>query len=282
MKNKKRIASLLLVLVSFTSKFTGMFLYAEKMYIKLNINGQKVNRFLEIENIKEYDEDGNLIHEKFFNGPIGYIETFYEYDNNGNKLHCIQQSFNGEQLFTDNIWYQYNNKGFLISEKYSERKIITYKYRHKGDKIYGFSSDGWESEYNLDGKLLYRKKKRTGTASFIIGKTSDDIKINQKLTGFDEDFYKYDHNGNLIYSKDFQGQETWIKYNKYGHKGYEKWGYPDNYSEKSYEYDYENNIVYVVSLFGGGSVKKEIHKLEYHKDKKKIKKDIQCLYDFKN
>ena len=104
-----------------------------------------------IEEWFEYDEMGNLIHQK----DSDEREYWYEYDEKGNLVH--EKDFRGRKY-----WYEYDDKGNLIHEKideYYEKKEIWHKYNDEGQKIY--SKDSHETEfwyeYDENGKEICYK-----------------------------------------------------------------------------------------------------------------------------
>ena len=69
-------------------------------YRSFTINGESVNRWVEIDNITEYDAKGNEIHYKNSDG----YEWWSEYDAKGNEIHYKNSD-------GDERWYEYEANG---------------------------------------------------------------------------------------------------------------------------------------------------------------------------
>ena len=74
-------------------------LFADPIYKEFNIDGKKINKWVEVYGISEYEYDskGNMIYEKGSRKD----EVWHEYDSNGNEIH-FKNSIGEEG------WYEYD------------------------------------------------------------------------------------------------------------------------------------------------------------------------------
>ena len=122
--------------------------------------------------------------------------------------------------------------------------------------------------------------------------------IYHKFSGGYEYWYQYDSNGNMVYEKDKKNHEIWNEYDsnnnliyKKDSDGYEIWFEYNielrkiSYSKDSegneswYEYDEYGNTLTHVNKREKDSTNVYVHKLEYHKDGKTLKKDTCYWYE---
>lgn len=96
---------------------TGLFAFAqtpgEKVYKEVNVNGETVFKWLEVDYFTEYDRNGNEIHSKDNNG----YEDWYEYDSNGNIIHSKDNK--GYEK-----WYECDSNGNIIHSKDNKGGMI--------------------------------------------------------------------------------------------------------------------------------------------------------------
>ena len=247
-----------------------LYLPEDKVYIEVEIDGDKVGKWVSINDIKEYDAKGRLlrcnyrynIHEyKYYgdgNKPI-YIENIegassykdlYEYDKHGNMIYEKQRNGSGGEY-----WYEYDKYG----------NVIYMKENNRGEQICTY-----ECKYDSNNKIIYGKKSCY----------CDDGSGNKEYHYENRFWYEYDKNGNKIHEWDSDGNESWYEYNESEKVIYSKfkeaYDRNDRYSQIWYEYDENGNI----------TLKRDdqcvyVHKLEYWEDGKTLKKDT-CYYYEKN
>ena len=144
---------------------------SSKSILRQTIEQKSVSkRKLVFFDVKEYDEEGKLIFEKWNNG----YTCKYLYDEN-NNLTGTEQNNGITTLFLDvdennkiELWsdgrtkhYVYEN-GKLIKEFFSEQDYTEYYYDENGFETSYKSSSGLVSwnEYNEAGLLIYRKNNK--------------------------------------------------------------------------------------------------------------------------
>jgi YD repeat-containing protein len=144
---------------------------SSKSILQQTIEKKSVSkRKLVLFDVKEYDEDGKLIFEKWNDG----FTCKYKYDEN-NNLAGTEQNNGITTLFLDadennkiELWsdgrtkyYVYQN-GKLIKEYFSDSDYTDYYYDENGFETSYKSSSGLVSwnEYNDDGLLVYRKNNK--------------------------------------------------------------------------------------------------------------------------
>jgi len=91
----------------------------EKVYKEVIFDGKKINKWLAVTTIAEYDAKGNEIHTKMAEGT----EWWIEYDDKGNQIH-VRYSDGLEE------WNEYDDKGNLIYEKHSDGNAAPLWRRH--------------------------------------------------------------------------------------------------------------------------------------------------------
>lgn len=155
-------------------------LCAERVYKEIVIDGEKVNRWMEVDTITEYDSEGREVRRQLeFNGSITTWER------NGNMT--IEKSVQTSQ--------DYSSK----DESYIDENIGRVIYwEHEYSGTYGSGKTETWYEYDSRGNEIHRIEKNSER-----GDTETYIKI------------QYDDKGNMIYSKSsnrYGEQETWITY----------------------------------------------------------------------
>lgn len=182
MKFKKIICTVFIILAG-TALFATEI--GDKVYMEVEIDGDKVGKWVTFCVIEEYDANGWLIYENSFNE-----ETRYERDKYGSKIY--QKSPDGSE-----IWFEpkYNKNNKLIYRKSSTGIEEWLEYDKNGEMIHYKKSDGTEEWYEYDSK---------GNCIHI--KQSDGIEV----------WKEYDNKGNLVHTKRSNGLEFWDKYDKTG------------------------------------------------------------------
>ena len=230
----------------------------ERLYKEVVVDGQKVNKWVEVGSISIYDEKGNKIHEEKSNSD----EYWYEYDAKNNLIH--EKIFSGHEWFEEN-WFEYGAKGSKIHEKRTKKYFPT-------------NEERWY-EYDNNGKLLSEKNSLNTTVKFFENDANGNI-VHEYLSSNDYDcWYEYDNNGNLIHKK-YDGYsmigEEWYEYDAKGNKIYEK---ADNNFlgkiETKIEYNTKGELIHLKQtgekqIFGG-----ELWVEYEYGENEKIKKSIE-------
>ena len=180
MKFKKIICIVFIFLVG-TAVFATEI--GDKVYMEVEIDGDKVGKWVAFCIIEEYDVNGWLIYENGFNK-----ETRYERDKYGSKIY--EKLSDGSETWFEPK-YDKNNK--LIYRKSSTGIEEWFEYDKNGKMIHCKKSDGTEEWYEYDSK-----------GNRIRTKRSDSIEI----------WYEYDNKGTLVHIKASDGYEVWYKYDK--------------------------------------------------------------------
>jgi len=95
---------LFLIIIFFLSNIT---IQAQAIYKEFVINDVKMNFWVKLYKLEEFDINGNLIHEKYKDD-----ETWYKYDINCNLI-------NRKESYGYNEWYEYDTNNNLIHYKAS-------------------------------------------------------------------------------------------------------------------------------------------------------------------
>ena len=179
---KKIICTVFIILVSTALSATEI---GDKVYMEIEIDGDKVGKWVTFCVIEEYDANGWLIYENSLNE-----ETRYERNKYGSKIY--QKSSDGSE-----IWFEpkYNKNNKLIYRKSSTGIEEWFEYDKNGNNIHHKKSDGAEEWYEYDSK-----------GNRIRAKQSDGFEI----------WREYDNKGNLVHVKTSDGRELWYKYDKTG------------------------------------------------------------------
>lgn len=165
MKLYKQIICTVFIILAGTAVFASE--VGDKVYMEVEIDGDKVGKWVTFSAIKEYDINGSIIYRNYFNENTGDCseiwfelkydknnnliyqedsegtEEWLEYDKNGNMIHS-KQSTGAE------FWREYDSKGNCIHEERPDGIESCMEYDSKGNRIYEKSSDGYEVWYKYD------------------------------------------------------------------------------------------------------------------------------------
>lgn len=198
----KKIICIVFIILAGTALFATEI--GDKVYMELEIDGDKVGKWVTFCAIEEYDANGWLIYENSFNE-----ETRYEHDKYGSKIY--QKSPDGSEIWFEpkydknnklicrkdskgaEEWFEHDKNGNVLRYKRSDGFEEWYEYNSKGNRIHTKRSDGFEEWYEHDSK-----------GNCIHTKRSDSIEI----------WYEYDNKGTLVHIKASDGYEVWYKYDK--------------------------------------------------------------------
>ncbi|WP_296328162.1 hypothetical protein [uncultured Treponema sp.] len=214
---------------SFLFAFVGLFFsvngaFAEKVYKEIVIDGEKVNKWMELDSIEEYDQQERVMNTKIFLGEKIY-ETLYEYkgktffmvskdsdgsvgsttfiekDTHDNVIHCKYESIDCSY----ENWTEYNSKNQPIHRMCKGDVFGPLEYwavcDDNGNRISAKDDAGLQYSYKYAReKLIYEKTPNSVT------------------------YYDYDGNGREIYCKHaysslrhdenpYIWEETWKWYN---------------------------------------------------------------------
>ncbi|MCR5437112.1 MAG: hypothetical protein K6E97_08620 [Treponema sp.] len=195
----------------------------DKVYKEVEVNGEKLFKWLLYETLNEYNSDEKIIHKLTFEEKVykSKYETgitakttiktdwWYEYDVNGNLIHSksskdeeewwYEYDSNGKEIHGKNskgleYWKEYDSKGNMIHEKNSNNIDFWHEYNSEGKEIHGKNSKGleWWYEYNSKGKCVHTK--------YSDGK---------------EWWYEYDSKGFNIHTRKSDGTEWFFEYEFY-------------------------------------------------------------------
>ena len=208
------------------------------------------DRELSYECIKEYDFNGNLIHEvapwgeayhdysgnkKVFTKECGgkkqwnshWYKSWFDYDRRGNLIHSIIRD--GEKKpheFWKVPWYDYTETGKRY-DNYSYGYEEWNEYDDNNNLIHSKRSDGYEEwyEYDLKGNILSKTEKdKYGKINKYNLKDKKILKIpgisGPEVLFVDKQFNDnenkiYDKNNRLVYKKDNKGREFFYEYDYY-------------------------------------------------------------------
>lgn len=99
---------------------------------------------------KEYDERGNLIHEKDGNKK----EAWFDYEK-GKLIHKKLVFYETDEI---DVWYDYDKKGNLIHQKYSGGPEVWFDYNDQGKCIHRKESNGNGWWFDDLGSLIKKIK----------------------------------------------------------------------------------------------------------------------------
>ncbi len=164
----------------------------------------------------------------FILGSQLFAEDFYKEFPDGTGRWCNKSEY----------WYEYDNKGNIITIFGDNNRITWPEYDENNREIYrkdNYEYETW-TEYDKAGNIIHIKKTTWSDK-------------------FDEWFYEYDKNGNLIYSKNPYDYETWTQYDSKGGVIYKKEEQKGSYAyelEYRYENKYDNkgHLIYSKCLDG--------------------------------
>ncbi len=243
----------------------------EKVLKEVVINGQKMNKWIKVSTIEEYDSKGNLIH---YNGGS---EIWYEYDAKGNLIHEKWES--GKE-----VWYEYDAKGNMIHQRSGEKNNYIKEIPHGviiDANSYAPSEEEIWYDYNAEGNMIHQRNLEKGIVDRwheywyeydakgnMIHQRSGwkDIPESGHYYNEEEIRYEYDAKGNLIYQRsakknqitqEYYDQEE-IRY-EYDAKG--NLIHDTTWPEHWYEYDSKGNLIYMRNNFGNGE--KYVYEYEY-------------------
>lgn len=274
MKSKRTLNQIIFITLLFlhTSAFAidvGRF-----SYIPITVNNTTENRWMEFNNLYEYDEGGRLIHAK----GTGNDETWREYNKDG-KQTLYKSSYGSyiiteydskgnktyEKSYLDNVptecWYGsdeilirkkegssewlYNEKGKITKHTYSNNEI-TYTYDDNGNLLSEISQ-------NSDGQIWKLKEYTYDEHGSLISlRIKDDMYIQRERKKFSKKIIE-----TVQYRYDKIRFENQYKYDKNGHKTYEKiWSeniytHGDWWDEYYYKYDDAGNLIYKHHIWPG-------------------------------
>ena len=179
----KKIICIVFIILAGTALFATEI--GDKVYMEVEIDGDKVGKWVTLSAIQEFDVNGYLIYSKDFNG-----ETRYAYDKYGSIIYMKYPD--GSEFWVEPK-YDKNNK--LICRKDSKGTEEWFEHDKNGSVLHYKRSDGFEEWYEYNGK-----------GNRIHTKRSDGIEI----------WYEYDNKGTLVHIKASDGYEIWYKYDKTG------------------------------------------------------------------
>ena len=216
---------------SFLFAFVGLFfsvngVFAEKVYKEIVIDGEKVNKWMEVDSITEYDQQEREVHKKEklcesyteYKDNYVYITSKYDFDDGeihenfetrelnkrGDIIYQKSEKLPGHKVELE-VWNEYNARNLHI------HRMFVY-YQKNGKK------DSWETwfKYDENGNVI-----------------SDS----------DGNYFQYEKN-KLVHSKAADSCEKWFSYDENGQKKYEKnYGYTrrgTKYGTEEYWYEYNN------------------------------------------
>ncbi|MBR5646330.1 MAG: RHS repeat protein [Treponema sp.] len=190
--------------------------FNEEVYKEVTVDGKTEGKWLILQSIENYDTNERL----FFVKNNDHSFKTYKYDKNGNLIY-YKAYINIDTVIEYHD--KYNSKNQLVESKDNEKTVWTYEYDSKGNLI--------KETRTRKGKKIVEIKhsydsanKRTSSESFDFidnirkkriyeyDKTGNCIKED---TGDDflDAVYRYDNNGNKIYSKKY-GEEEIMEYNQ--------------------------------------------------------------------
>ena len=122
-----------------------------------------------LNSVREYDSNGNVIHNKDSDGS----EYWREYDSNGNMIHYkdsygyeywMEYDSNGNEIHYKNSdgyeeWKEYDSNGNEIHYKKSNGYEYWMEYDSNGNEIHFKDSNGYEywKEYDSNGNMIHYK-----------------------------------------------------------------------------------------------------------------------------
>ena len=204
MKLYKQIICIVFIFLVGTAVFateTG-----DKVYMEVEIDGDKVGKWVTFCTILEYDVNGWLIYQSSFNK-----ETRYERDKYGSRIY--EKSSDGSET-----WFEpkYNKNNELIYRKDSKGTEEWFEYDKNGNEIHYKKSDGFEEwhEYDSKGNCVHTKQSN-GIEEWCEYNSKGNLIHTRRSDGI-ETWHEYDNKDNLVHVKASYGHELWYKYDKTG------------------------------------------------------------------
>jgi len=168
-----------------------------------------------------YDECKKISMESFY--------PFYEYDDNGNIIH--EKEKNGYE-----VWREYNENENLLHEWDNEGWDVKMEYNSNGVMIHLINSNGVEERCNDAGYVIY--KKNVNGVEYRCEYDKYNNRVHFKDSSGYEEWYEYDETGKkilltknssgcesrydlsgyLTYKKSISGFEEWYEYNELGER----------------------------------------------------------------
>ena len=118
---------------------------------------------------------------------MGFLSNRFNNNNRSNNLNAESRMGNEKKILKSEVWFEYNDKGFLICKKYDSGSEERYEYDGRGNEIHT------KSYVNIGEKIVcddfffeYDKHNNIVHVSHPLGKSETWRK------------YEYDKNGNMI------------------------------------------------------------------------------------
>ena len=182
--------------------------FGENVYKQVTVNGTKVNKWVQLVQIKKFDDNGNSIY-KNVNGN----EIWTEYDTHNNMT--LERTSEGD-VKTWKRKYDSSGNNIWFKREWSEYECWL-DYDENGNKIHSKNSDYEESwmEYNENNQLTHVKKDN----GYELWCEFDEkgILIHTSDSDGNESWFDNDENGKCIHIKESNGDETHIEYDENGH-----------------------------------------------------------------
>ena len=159
------------------------------------------------ERLSDYDEEGNLIHEKFSSDKKDSVsEKWVEY---GERHLHVRNSSGYEE------WYNFDGKGNLIVYGDTDGHERFCGYDSNGKILWEKSSGGYagQYEYNSRGQVIRYTDSEGHEVNFRYDKNGNMVYCRDPL---DEVWQKYDGNGNVILMKSRKGIQKSFFYDESG------------------------------------------------------------------
>lgn len=255
MKKKIRLSFIIILMLQY-------FLFAQnlgdKIYKEVLLGDEVVYKWLQYTNYYENNSNGKRLYAKSYLADkektewSEYDEESYEYDEKGNLIHEKKEIFL-DQKYVEESFYEYNSDNKLIykiipSQTGTNTKIC-YKYDSNGNEIYTKSTAGnFEkfSDYDSNNNLIHTKMfgwKEHFEEEWYEYNLNSNLIHYKKISNHGlllEEWYEYDNNGILIHKKNSHDNEEWYEYDSEGKRIRVK----KNDSEIFYEYDEKGRLLH--------------------------------------
>ena len=208
-----------------------------------NSAGIEISRKDTAGTVYEFDSVGHLIHKKQKNG----YEEWQKYDSNGTLI---------SKKDTNGMLYEYDSKGNLLHEN-AYGNETWYEYDSAGNKISEKHANGKETQWYSNGNMKYEKNSSSRSSSCYEAWYKEDGTPIHKLSQADGkvvEEYKYDSNGNEVYGKCRNYDNTVERTSEYNANGkliHKKATWipdsptePPSAEEEWHEYDTDGNETY--------------------------------------